>query len=66
MPAAQRKIVIDKPAGDVFAFFADPSNDPRWRRTSRRSPRPGRWALGQPCTRSWRDLGVEGSRPTSR
>jgi uncharacterized protein YndB with AHSA1/START domain len=31
MPANQRKIVIDRPAGEVFAFFADPANDPRWR-----------------------------------
>ena len=25
-----RSIVIDRPVDDVFAFVADPSNDPRW------------------------------------
>ena len=31
MPAAQRTIVIDRPPGEVFAFFSDPANDQRWR-----------------------------------
>jgi uncharacterized protein YndB with AHSA1/START domain len=31
MPEARRTIVIDRPADEVFAFFADPSNDPKWR-----------------------------------
>ena len=31
MPAAQRTIVIDRPPGEVFAFFSDPTNDQRWR-----------------------------------
>lgn len=31
MPSAQRTIVIGRPVDDVFAFFTDPSNDPRWR-----------------------------------
>lgn len=31
MPAAQRTIVIDRPPDEVFAFFANPSNDPAWR-----------------------------------
>lgn len=31
MPAASRTIVIDRPPDQVFAFFADPANDPRWR-----------------------------------
>jgi uncharacterized membrane protein len=32
MPEAQRKIVIDRPADQVFEFFTRPENDPRWRR----------------------------------
>ncbi|MFC6357196.1 SRPBCC family protein [Luethyella okanaganae] len=32
MPHASRTIVIDRPVSDVFAFFADAENDPRWRR----------------------------------
>jgi uncharacterized membrane protein len=31
MPSAERTIVIRRPIGDVFAFFADPANDQRWR-----------------------------------
>jgi uncharacterized membrane protein len=31
MPSAQRTIVINRALEDVFAFFADPANDPRWR-----------------------------------
>lgn len=31
MPQAQRSVVIDRPVEDVFAFFTDPANDPRWR-----------------------------------
>jgi len=31
VPANQRKLVVERPAGEVFAFFADPTNDPRWR-----------------------------------
>lgn len=32
MPKAQRKIVIDRPADQVFAFFTNPVNDSSWRR----------------------------------
>ena len=32
MPRASSEIVIDRPRDDVFAFLADPENDPRWRR----------------------------------
>jgi uncharacterized protein YndB with AHSA1/START domain len=32
MPEAQRKIVIDRPADQVFEFFTRPENDSRWRR----------------------------------
>jgi len=31
MPKAQRTIVIDRPADEVFAFFTDSGNDLRWR-----------------------------------
>jgi len=31
MPSAQRTIVINRPIRDVFAFFAAPANDKRWR-----------------------------------
>jgi uncharacterized membrane protein len=31
MPEAQRTIVIDRPADQVFAFFTDHGNDPQWR-----------------------------------
>jgi uncharacterized membrane protein len=31
MPAAQHTVVIDRPLDEVFGFFTDPSNDPRWR-----------------------------------
>jgi uncharacterized protein YndB with AHSA1/START domain len=31
VPSAQRVIVIASPPDEVFAFFADPRNDQRWR-----------------------------------
>jgi len=31
MPSASRTVVINRPVEDVFAFFTDPDNDPRWR-----------------------------------
>jgi uncharacterized protein YndB with AHSA1/START domain len=31
MPSAQRTIVIGRGPNDVFAFFADPANDQKWR-----------------------------------
>jgi uncharacterized protein YndB with AHSA1/START domain len=31
MPSAHRTIVIDRPPDVVFAFFADPANDQKWR-----------------------------------
>jgi uncharacterized protein YndB with AHSA1/START domain len=31
MPSAQRTIVIDRPPDQVFAFFANPANDQKWR-----------------------------------
>ena len=32
MPKATSEIVIDRPPGEVFAFLANPENDPQWRR----------------------------------
>jgi len=31
MPSASNEIVIERPREDVFAFLADPENDPQWR-----------------------------------
>jgi uncharacterized membrane protein len=31
MPTVQRTITINRPIAEVFAFFADVSNDPKWR-----------------------------------
>jgi uncharacterized protein YndB with AHSA1/START domain len=31
MPSAQRTIIINRAADQVFAFFADPANDQKWR-----------------------------------
>ena len=31
MPSAANEIFIDRPRDRVFAFLADPENDPRWR-----------------------------------
>jgi len=31
MPSASNDILIDRPCNDVFAFLADPENDPQWR-----------------------------------
>jgi uncharacterized protein YndB with AHSA1/START domain len=31
MPSAERTVAIDRPADQVFAFFADPANDQAWR-----------------------------------
>jgi uncharacterized protein YndB with AHSA1/START domain len=33
MPTAQRTITINRSPEDVFTFFADPENDPKWRGT---------------------------------
>jgi uncharacterized protein YndB with AHSA1/START domain len=31
MPSAQRSVRIGRPVGEVFAFFADPANETKWR-----------------------------------
>lgn len=46
MPEAQRKITINRPANQVFAFFTDPANDPSWRRHVREITAQGPVGLG--------------------
>ena len=31
MPSAERTVEINRPIAEVFAFFTDPANDPKWR-----------------------------------
>jgi uncharacterized protein YndB with AHSA1/START domain len=46
MPEAQRTILIDRPADTVFAFFADPANDQKWRPHVKEIAAPGPIAVG--------------------
>src|ERR1044071_4425418 len=46
MPHAERTIVIARPLREVFAFFADGENDPRWRPAVRLMHRDGPLAVG--------------------
>jgi len=46
MPEAQRTILIDRPAGTVFAFFADPANDQKWRPHLKEIAAPGPITVG--------------------
>lgn len=46
MPHAERTIVIARPLPEVFAFFADGENDPRWRRAVKVMHREGPLAVG--------------------
>jgi uncharacterized protein YndB with AHSA1/START domain len=46
MPQATRTIVIARPQPEVFAFFADAENDPRWRATVAMIKRDGPLAVG--------------------
>jgi uncharacterized protein YndB with AHSA1/START domain len=32
MPSAEREVTIERPVEEVFAFLANPENDPQWRR----------------------------------
>ena len=41
MPRAQRTVLIRRPVGEVFAFFADPSHDQQWRPHVREIGAPG-------------------------
>jgi uncharacterized protein YndB with AHSA1/START domain len=46
MPRAMRTIVIARPQAEVFAFFADAENDPRWRGSVAMIKRDGPLAVG--------------------
>ena len=46
MPNAERTIVINKPIAEVFAFFADAENDPRWRPAVKEIKREGAVGVG--------------------
>ncbi len=46
MPHAERTIVIARPQMEVFAFFADGENDPRWRPAVKVMRREGPLAVG--------------------
>lgn len=46
MPHAERTIVIARPRAEVFAFFADAENDPRWRPAVKLMRREGPLAVG--------------------
>jgi uncharacterized protein YndB with AHSA1/START domain len=46
MPHAARTIVIARPQMEVFAFFADGENDPRWRPAVKAMRREGPFAVG--------------------
>jgi len=46
MPHAERTIVIARPQMEVFAFFADGENDPRWRPAVKAMQREGPLAVG--------------------
>ena len=46
MPHAERTIVIARPLPEVFAFFADGENDPRWRPSVKVMRREGPLAVG--------------------
>jgi uncharacterized membrane protein len=46
MPHAERTIVIARPVTEVFAFFADAENDPRWRSAVKVMRREGPLAVG--------------------
>jgi uncharacterized membrane protein len=46
MPHAERTIVIDRPVTEVFTFFANGENDPRWRSGVKVMRREGPLAVG--------------------
>ena len=46
MPHAERTIVIDRPVPEVFTFFANGENDPRWRSGVKVMRREGPLAVG--------------------
>jgi uncharacterized protein YndB with AHSA1/START domain len=46
MPSAQRTILINRSVEEVFAFFTDPSNEPRWRTHVKEISAQGPMAVG--------------------
>jgi uncharacterized protein YndB with AHSA1/START domain len=46
MPGAQRTVVIHRPVDEVFAFFTNPANDPKWRTEVKEIRAPGPMAVG--------------------
>ena len=46
MPSAQRTVVIGRPVEEVFAFFADPAKDQRWRPQVKEISASGPMAVG--------------------
>lgn len=46
MPNATRTITVSRPSAEVFAFFSDPANDPRWRPQVTEIAREGTAAVG--------------------
>ena len=46
MPNASRTILINRPITEVFAFFADAENDPRWRSGVKEIQRQGELGAG--------------------
>jgi uncharacterized membrane protein len=46
MPNASRTILINRPIAEVFAFFADAENDPRWRSGVKEIKRQGELGAG--------------------
>ncbi|HWD82860.1 MAG TPA: SRPBCC family protein [Kribbella sp.] len=58
MPEAERTIRINRPAADVFAFFADGENDPKWRPAVKEISRSG--PVGEGATYRQRIAGPGG------
>jgi uncharacterized membrane protein len=46
MPSAARTVTINRPLPDVFAFFADAENDPKWRPAVKSIKRNGPLGVG--------------------
>lgn len=46
VPSASRSVVINRPIAELFAFFADAENDPRWRSGVREIKRHGELGVG--------------------
>jgi len=58
MPSGKRSIIVNRPIADVFAFFADSENDPKWRSGVTEIKRQG--ALGAGATYRQRIAGPSG------